>query len=415
MKKNLKFILSFFTAKGTVFIAPILLADILSERDFGVLEYALAGIGMLLNAIINLGVTGAYPYFIIKKKKKSIKEGFRLHPIWLALIFLINQFLYFGFSFYALEFFMAINVSYIIANQQFYSVQFKSHGNIFKAVFLDAGIYILLLFFVVCYYAKLMGLSILSFSYGILAYSISFVIYAFYNIFQSEKENIFGHYKKILSFSSHLLISTSFLFFLSVSGRILTKYLFGYEATGVYGFYFRLAAIVVMIHQIISIRFFKDIYTLKPQKLDAYFSYFYVFIFVTSILIYALTPHILPYFSSFFKETYYEYKLLFFVLFYQMIMWIGTALNSNIVDREGLAKKNNLYFLLLFLFSVIFLFFFKNKFTIFSLTFFIYTVFFIANLTQHYTLKTKGIFFKKSFYVLFSIYFISCITIYIMN
>ena len=64
MKKNVFFLFSFFIAKGITFLAPILLADILTKNDFGMLEYALAGVGMLLNSIISLGVPGAYPYFI---------------------------------------------------------------------------------------------------------------------------------------------------------------------------------------------------------------------------------------------------------------------------------------------------------------------------------------------------------------
>ena len=146
MRKNLIFLFSFSLAKGIVFLAPLLLADILTGKDFGVLEYSLAGIGMLLNAVMNLGVQGAYPYFIIRKKMAKLKNGFSLHPLWLTLFFIGNQIIYFSFKRYGLEIYLAINISYIIANQMFFSTKLKSHSNIFRAVFLDAGIYILLLF-----------------------------------------------------------------------------------------------------------------------------------------------------------------------------------------------------------------------------------------------------------------------------
>ena len=42
---------------------------------------------------------------------------------------------------------MAINISFIVANQLFYSVQLKSNEKIHKAVFLDAGF---ILHFFVC-------------------------------------------------------------------------------------------------------------------------------------------------------------------------------------------------------------------------------------------------------------------------
>ncbi|WP_186434418.1 hypothetical protein [Lutibacter sp. Hel_I_33_5] len=415
MKKNITFLFSFFTAKGIVFLVPILLADILSERDFGALEYALAGVGMLINAIINLGVTGAYPYFILRKKNYAIKNGFNLHPIWLLIFLIFNQILFFGFNLYSLEFFMAINVSYIIANQQYFSTKLKSHENIFKAVFLDAGLYFLLFVFVIGHYSKLISPSINNISFGVLLYAITFAIFGLIKIIKTEKNNIFNHYIKILKFSFHILVSSSFLFFLAVCGRILTKHFFGYEATGIYGFYFRLAVIVVMIHQIISVRYFKDIYTLKPQKLDTYFSYFYVFIFTLSIIIYFILPYIMPYVSEYFSETYEENKIIFFVIFCKMTMWIGSALNSNIVDREGLAKMNNWYFLGVFLFSFLVLYLLKNNITLLSLTFIIYTIFFITNITQIITLRKNNIYFKKSLYAISSIYVLSIFILYLIK
>ena len=107
---------------------------------------------MLLNAIINFGVPGAYPYFILKKKNTEIKEGFSLHPLWLSLYFIINQIIYFTTDFYDIAIYMAINISFIVANQLFYSVQLKSNEKIHKAVFLDAGLYILLSFFVLGFF-----------------------------------------------------------------------------------------------------------------------------------------------------------------------------------------------------------------------------------------------------------------------
>ncbi|MFY0603971.1 MAG: hypothetical protein JXQ93_08475 [Flavobacteriaceae bacterium] len=412
MKKNIGFFISFCIAKGMVFLAPILLADILTERDFGVLEYALAGVGMLINAFISLGVSGAYPYYILKQKNFEIKPGFALHPIWLLLFFLVNQILFYAFSLYTIEIYMAVNISYIIANQQFFSTKFKSHENIFKAVFLDAGIYILLMIFIILYLLKLMPLNVDNINKGIFIYALFFGAYGVYDLIKTKKERIFTYYKKILKFSFHLLISSSFLFLLSVSGRILTKHFFDYETTGVYGFYFRLAAIVVMIYQVISIRFFKDIYTVVPEKLDKYFSTFYLFIFSLSVVIYIITPYIVPHFSVFFSETYIENKTVFFIIFCQMTMWIATALNSNIVDREGLAKKNNFYYLALLIISIIILYLMRDQMTLLRLTFILYSIFFLANLSQFLVLYLKKIIFKKSMISLIIIYIISCITLY---
>ena len=415
MKKNILFLFSFLIAKGITFLVPILLADILTKNDFGMLEYALAGVGMLLNSIISLGVPGAYPYFILRKKEKNIEEGFSLHPLWLLFAFLLNLLFYHSFNFYGIEIYMAVNISYIIAVQKFYSTILKSQEKINKAVLLEAGIYLILFSFLLGYFFNLIQPNIFNISKAILSYAMFWVSYSLYKFHKVNKNQIFIKYKKIISFSIHLLLSSSFLFLLTVSGRILSKYFFDYESAGTYGFYFRLSAIVVLIYQVISVRYFKDLYTKSTSKLDFYFSSFYLFIFTLSILLYFLSPYIMPYFSNYFKETYSENRVVFFILFCQMTMWISSALNSSIVDREGLAKVNNWYFLGLFILSVMVLYLNRDYLTLLSLSFILYSLFFIANITQFLTLRTKKIIFKKSFLSLTFVYITSCILLTLMH
>lgn len=415
MKKNILFLFSFLIAKGITFLVPILLADILTKNDFGMLEYALAGVGMLLNSIISLGVPGAYPYFILRKKEKNIEEGFSLHPLWLLFTFLLNLLFYHSFNFYGIEIYMAVNISYIIAVQKFYSTILKSQERINKAVLLEAGIYVILFSFLLGYFFNLIQPNIFNISKAILSYAMLWVFCSLYKFYKVNKNQIFIKYKKIISFSIHLLLSSSFLFLLTVSGRILSKYFFDYESAGIYGFYFRLAAIVVLIYQVISVRYFKDLYTKSTSKLDFYFSSFYLFIFTLSILLYFLSLYIMPYFSNYFKETYSENRIVFFILFCQMTMWISSALNSSIVDREGLAKVNNWYFLGLLILFVMVLYLNRDYLTLLSLSFILYSLFFIANITQFLTLRTKKIIFKKSFISLTFVYIASCILLILMH
>ena len=415
MKKNFTFFLTFCFAKGIVFLAPLFLADILSKVDFGILEYSLAGIGLFLNAVVNLGIPGAYPYFTIRKKDISVKEGFYLHGLWLSLYFVINQIIYFSTDQYGLDIYLALNISFIVASQLFYSSQLKSHEKIHFAVLLDGGVYILLGVLLTGYFLKIVSMTIENINLIVLSYAVFFFIFGIINFLKSEKKQIFNKYKKIISFSIHLLISSVFLFLLTISGRVLAKLFFGYEEAGLYGFYFRLAAIVVMIYQIVSIRYFKDLYTIDHKKLDKYFSLFFIFIFITSLVLYFISPYIVPIFSNFFKETILKSNTLYFIIFCQMTMWIATALNSNIIDREGLAKTNNKYFILLFILVVLVLLIFKNKITLNILSFGIYTVFFITNLVQYFTLYKKKILFKKASIVLITIYTTSTVIILFIN
>ena len=399
IKEHALFGFVFTMAKALVYFVPLFLADILSTSDFGVLEYALAGLGMVANTLFNLGIPGAYPYFILRKKQKDVRSGFVLHPLILLVPFVINQICYFVFDL-DVNFYLAFNVSYIISNQVFYSTQLKSHEKSSYAVILDSGIYITLFLFFLAYKVELFPPNLTTINTFILCYATVYVFVAIYRFYKAINKKIFSAYKTILKFSVHLLVSTFLIFLITTSGRILVEFFFGFEEVGVYAFYFRLAAIVVMIHQVVNIAFFKKIYTLNPTILDRYFFVFFIFISLLSAIIYFVSPYIVPHLSNFFSKTFIQYSDIYFLLSAQMVMWIASALNSNIVDRENLAKKNNLFFTVMILLVLLVLYFLNKSLTFSDLVYIHFTSIYVACLIQFYTLSKENIYFYKSLLVL---------------
>jgi O-antigen/teichoic acid export membrane protein len=393
--RHLIFVLSFITAKGTVFFVPLLLADSISQNDFGIVEYSLAGLGMLMNSFLDVGVSAAYPYYTLKKKDKEIESGFELHVMWLGFFLMINHALY-ALGVYGLIIFMTFTISYIISNQNFYASKLKTKEKANTAVFISSGVYFVLLALVGMSYLGGLTLSIQSINFWIQSYALVLFLYGCYRFFKYKEKDILKKYLKILKFSVNLLVSSILLFSITVSGRILVEYFFDFDKVAVYSFYYRLATIVVMIYQVVAILYFKKIYTQSPKILDKYFSIFFVFIFSLSFIFYFAAPYIVPQFSTFFKDTLVFSKELFFILSCQMVMWIATALNSNIIDREGVAKVNNYRVLVLLSIGLGVLMLCKNIMTLELLVLIIYTFFYFTVLTQYFSLYKKKIFFVKS-------------------
>ena len=406
IKKHSFFVLVFTIAKATVYFVPLLLADVLSRTDFGILEYALAGLGMIVNTVINLGVPGAYPYFILREKRLELQPSFKLHVLVLLIPFVINQILFFFFEL-NINFYLAFNVSYIIANQVLYSTQLKSHEKSILAVILDSGVYIVLLGYYILSLLGLVEISIKAINIFIALYCLVYVFYSIYKFFKHKTQISFTKYKTILKFSVHLLISTFLIFLITTSGRILVEYFFDFETVGIYAFYFRLAAAVVMIYQVINIIFFKKIYTLDPLILDKYYHLFFVFIYVLSIIIFFVAPYFVGYVSNYFNATYLENKSVYFLLSAQMVLWIASALNSSIIDRESLAPKNNIKFLGLIFIVSITLYYLKDQLDLQMLVLLHYTVISLACLIQYFILYKKNIKFKKSIISIVTMYLIT--------
>ena len=408
IRSKAPFFFSFFLTKGIVFLTPLLLADILIHEDFGKLEYALAGLGFVLNALINLGVPGGYPYFLLKEKSVKVSNGFNMHLLWLSLMFFGNQIAYFLLGF-GLELYMSFNVAFIIANQVFYSTRLKTNEKPIKAIFFDSGIYLLLLLLYLIFYWDLSAVSISTINLFLLGYASFYFILGIRKFLLGDKTEIIIQYRRILKYSISVMLGSFLIFLLTASGRILVEFFFTFEDVAGYAFYFRISAVAVMIYQMISILYYKKLYTYVPAKLDSFFSLFFLAMGMLSVALFFVAPYILELFSEFFNHTYAQYKGIYFLLSFQMVMWIATALNSSIVDRENLARKNNIWFLGLILISLGVLFLLQKKLDMILLVFVHMTVIFVAALIQYRSLNTKGIIFKKSIFALSFLYLAAAI------
>tara|TARA_B100000767_G_scaffold120944_1_gene115314 strand:+ start:135867 stop:137132 length:1266 start_codon:yes stop_codon:yes gene_type:complete len=407
IKKHAAFGIVFTIAKATVYIAPLLVAEILSKEDFGILEYALAGLGMVINTLINLGVPSAYPYFKLKNNNIAVDNVFNFHYTWLLAFFIISQVCYYTFNF-DLSYFIALNVAFVISNQLYISTQLKTKEKISIAVLFDSGVYVVILLFVVLSYLKIVTPSIQVVSNLVQCYAILYVFHAIYQFLKIDFKELFNNYRSVLAYSFPVLIGSLLIYFLTVSGRILIEFFLNdYELVGIYAFYFRLSAVIVMLHQVINIVFFKKMYQLNPKILDHYFSICFGGLYIISISAFVVVPYILPYFSEFYETTKNDYKSVYFLLCTQMVFWIATALFSNIIDREKLANKNNKLFLFLLTVFLFVLWVIKSNLTIQIFTFVHMFVVFLATLIQIYSLTKKQIVFKKSFYTIIGINLLS--------
>lgn len=406
LKEKLPFLLSFLFCKGMVFLVPLLMAEILSAKNFGTLEYALAGMGFVLNALINLGVAGGYPYFVLRQKETNIINGFAIHFLWLGLLFVINQiaFLFFNLS---VAGYMVLNVSFIIANQVFFSTELKSHEKPIKAIFFDSGMYLVLFIVYLLFRLEYLQTSVDYISLFLLIYASVYFVNGIRLFIKADKANILSHYGKILKYSINIMLGSFLIFLFTASGRILVEYFFGYEEVAGYGYYFRISAVSIMIFQMVSILYFKQIYTYAPERLDRYYSIFFVAMSALSVMLFFISPLILGLVSQFFLDTFNKYRGVYFLLSFQMIMWIATALNSNIIDRENLAKKNNLWFSGLVVISITILFCFQNIISLDYLVLTHFTIIFLAALIQYRSLYCRKIYFKRSIFVLVFLYLIA--------
>ena len=393
------FTLVFAFVKFNSFSAALLLSNFMEElAGFGLFEYALA-LGLILAQSLNIGLEGAYPFFNLRLKRAGYRSIFYFHGIIvcsLVLFFLGGQ--YIELLNISDKYFLTSLIAGIIALQVLMSVILKSHEQIYPAVILEGGLFLILnLYNLYLYYTGKKG----DFQEIKLVFTIYLVgLLAFYvfRFLKTKADFSWDKYREIIRFGYPILLSAFLIVALTGTARIIIEIFLGLEEVAIYGLYFRFAIITVLLHQVVNIAFFKTLYQSDTKTLDKWFAGFLIFLLGVSLLVYPLVPKFLiPYFQLM-ASTWAEAKLLFMILNFQMLFWIGVALFENIIYREQLSPKMNIYLFVL-LGLMISIVIGVNQLGILStvsITLINTLILFLAFEAQSFLLAKKGLHFPKA-------------------
>lgn len=409
-KKILFFSFVFVVAKSLVFLAPLFLSNELSLEEYSLFEYAIT-FGGIFAVILGTGFEGAYPYFTLKQNRNDIDIVFFWKGIAVFVLLLLNVVIFYFFD-YGSQYYLGVNIACVFFLQRMFSSILKTHEKSSMAVILDGGIYVLLI--VALYFLKVVYQEV-SFDYLMLfIYLYAFFLFVIFTRQLFISIHILPKKIDIIKINRYgiQLVGVSFLLmFLTGSGRILAERFLGLDDVGIYGFYFRIAAAIVLFHQFVNIIFFKKIYVTNPKVLDIYFSIFLVFCLILTVLNYLIFPELGKTYLSLLSN-YDIYSKIFLQLCLFSPLWIAVALLENIVYRENLAKYlNKGLFIICGLYVLMVLILYLLEILNLSVLILTHTVTMCSvALFQIYILKKRSISFTKMFAIISIILIINIIT-----
>lgn len=376
------------------FIAIILMVNqVHNIEDYGLFEYSL-GLGVILAILLNIGLQGAYPYFIIKQKRKGFQSIFYIHSSIIGILILSVL----GLNWLCPTLFNLspkIMLTMIIAGsmslQIINSSILKSHNQNLQGVLFDGGLVSLVTLYV--FFLKFTG-QYLNINNMMCLFGLYLTGLTAYNIkeaIKQRKDFSFSKYWEVIMFGKNLVLFSFLFMLLTTGGRIMIEYFFGLTQVGLYTFLLRFATISVIIQQVFLAALFKKIYESGGRNLDIVYSIVFVLAFFTVLIISHFAPILLNGYSDFFTELYPNHKILLFCLGFHAIYWVGMALNAFIIHREKLTSNVNLSLSLLIGLATIGTFA-LNYFGLLSLT-----TFSIVNLTALFLAVELQLFALKKF------------------
>jgi O-antigen/teichoic acid export membrane protein len=354
-----KYLVIFLFARAMLFLAPILLANLVPLEIYGKLEFAHAA-GSMLALIASLGVGSLVPLVIIR----------RIHGVsWMAvlsLLYLVSLTLAL-FSLFAallsldvLSPFVLIPLSAtVLLQQSFWSTYNKSIGRSETAVVLDAGFWVALLSGALA--IKYFGLPASYIAAPPLLYLLGFALVMKGPLFLGANNPIGWKGVKVLAGKScPILAATLLTVAVSTAGRLILGLTSATETVADYSVLYRVTALPIICHQIIITGLYSKIFSWKIDDLKKRLPLITLSVVGCIVVFWLAVDSFGWIFGERFQEVFRVYRVEGLILLSQTLLWSSIALNDLLNVRSQIAGTvtrwvGQYFFLLAILFSWLFL------------------------------------------------------------
>ena len=370
MKKYILHLSLFGLSKSAVLFAPLLAASVLSQSNYGLLEWSLS-LAMMLSIFLSLGAGGVLSFEIIKHETNSLINTTLFYALVISLLLGILGSI-------SIIFFEPSRISYILGFTGVFTGQFvlsaylKAKGKGAYASIVESFIYIVILLLVFnSIFQEIKSLELLLvFPFFTIVFSV-ILFFLISDRTKLKKENFFLFIQRGFPIMISGLLAVGFVNL----PRVLLGNFESFESVGVFSLYFRWAAIALVAYQFALVINFRKIYTYSYEKLDRYIVAISFMVLLIGFFI-ILGLEVIDNYDITFHLAVPEQNILIQGLMAGTIsLWaIGTSLEG-LFYREHLSKLqiySSTFGIGIFLLSIMFLnSFISNVILIFSLSWFV--------------------------------------------
>ncbi len=409
LKKYILHLSLFGASKSAVLFAPLLAASVLSQGNYGLVEWSLS-FAMILSIFLSLGAGGILSFEIIKHETNALINATLFYALVISLVLGILGSI-------SIIFFEPSRISYILGFTGVFTGQFvlsaylKAKGKGAYASIVESFIYIVILLLV--FNSIFQEIKSLEFLLIFPFFTIVFSFILFFLISdrtQLKKEDFSLFIQRGLPIMISGLLAVGFVNL----PRVLLGNFESFESVGVFSLYFRWAAIALVAYQFALVINFRKIYTYSYEKLDQYIVAISFMVLLIGFFI-ILGLEVIDNYDITFHLAVPEQNILIQGLMAGTIsLWaIGTSLEG-LFYREHLSKLqiySSAFGIGIFLLSVVFLgSFISNVILIFSLSWFVSYIA-IVLLQLLFLQKHLNVYFKNINIIVWAIGFTETILI----
>ena len=265
------YFLSFICARGLLFIAPMVLANLLSSADYGNLEsvQVFASLGATL---LSMGTINLIPLVLVRGIETVSMSAILNHQFTITIVCLILCLVFFLTNHSKLICVSTLAIGIFLLQAQ-WSITLKSLGRVKASLFLDAGYWAILALVTIALYFFSPMLERTRWIWIILSLLFYWLILACSTFFY-YKSIARLHNPKSLYFSTirsglPLMFAGLLSFLATSSGRLGLGLLSGPDMVSEYSILYRATAIPIIAHQLLIVAWYKNIFELSDNAMES--------------------------------------------------------------------------------------------------------------------------------------------------
>ncbi len=331
------YLFSFAFARGILFISPILLANLLPSRAYGMLEWTYAA-ASLAATIAVMGIGATIPLVEFKKTQSGTLAGVLTHYVCLAfgcMIFLSVALLRGDDDALLLTTLFVAT----IALQGLWSTYLKTHGKGESSLIVDAGVFALMTFTVIA--AKYFHVvdALLWILWAVAGYALCLCGVSVVALIKCLREGEAVAYRAVLVLGFPLMIAGLVTVAATTSGRLAIGYLGGALLTADYAILARVAALPIVAHQVVLVAKYRQLFTLPDKEMERVIIFIVGMVALTVIVLGLLFPVFGWMFGPVFVKTFNAYPLPTLWILAQSVLWSAIAVHDLINARHHSTRE----------------------------------------------------------------------------
>jgi hypothetical protein len=337
LKRLISYVLKFGIARGALFAAPLLLANLLAREDYGLLEWALAT-ALLAASTASLGTASVVPLVLLGQNRDVGMRGIVSHHLGLALLCVALTLVGGAFGLSSIWRFAAL-LTAATALQSLASTHLKTLGHGDRSVMMDAGLFLLMVAAVLL--ASLVRPSAALASIWIAAglYSAGLALFYVRYLGKLAQAGEATRWRAALRAGSPLMLGGIVSFLATTSGRLGTGLLGGAALTATYASLARATAISMVMHQLIVIARFRHLFTADDEQVARATTGIVTLVSLSALGFWLLAPWLAPLLGSAFAQAWRTEPVSGLWLTAHSILWCAIALNDLVITRHQMMPR----------------------------------------------------------------------------